>query len=82
MAAGSKSCYCRISRSGQKGTEGGSSGGRADAYDWRLWIDTIDHGGFDLIAKPFCDVEEKLYAAARHWAEGRIRRRWDHFFQR
>ena len=53
-----------------------------DAYDWRLWIDTIDHGGFDLIAKPFCGVEEKLNAAAQHWRDGRVRRTWDHFFQR
>ncbi|HUK17458.1 MAG TPA: hypothetical protein VLW65_13630 [Bryobacteraceae bacterium] len=54
----------------------------AGTYDWRLWIDTIDHGGFDLITKPFRGVEEKLKAASRHWKEGRVRRTWDHFFRR
>ena len=54
----------------------------SDSYDWRLWIELIDHGGFDLIAKPFnaAALDEKLHRAFNHWKEGRIRRTWDHFF--
>lgn len=53
-----------------------------ERYDWRLWIDTIDNGGFELLPRPFVDAEEKLYSAVLHWKEGRIRRTWDQFFRR
>jgi DNA-binding NtrC family response regulator len=53
-----------------------------DVYDWHLWVDTIDNGGFELLARPFRDAEDKLYSAVRHWKEGRIRRTWDQFFRR
>jgi DNA-binding NtrC family response regulator len=53
-----------------------------ETYDWRLWIETIDCGGFELVPKPFPGIEEKLHSAVHHWQEGRIRRTWDHFFIR
>ena len=53
-----------------------------DEYDWRLWVDTIDNGGFELITRPFHGVEQTLLAAKRHWKKGRVRRNWDHFFGR
>jgi DNA-binding NtrC family response regulator len=54
----------------------------SDAYDWRVWVDLIEHGGFDVVAKPFdgVDVQGKLQRAFKHWKEGRTRRTWDHFF--
>jgi DNA-binding NtrC family response regulator len=54
------------------------------AWDWRLWVEAIDSGGFDLVAKPFQDggVTEKLQLAFKHWKQGRVRRTWDHFFPR
>lgn len=53
-----------------------------DAYDWRLWSETIDNGGFELAMRPFRGIEEKLVAAKRHWKKGRVRRTWDQFFGR
>jgi DNA-binding NtrC family response regulator len=54
----------------------------SDSHDWHLWVDLIEHGGFDVIGRPFVarDVEEKLHGAFNHWREGRVRRTWDHFF--
>jgi DNA-binding NtrC family response regulator len=52
----------------------------ASLYDWRLWVESIDRGAFDLLIKPFDGVEPKLRAAARHWRAGRIRRTWDQGF--
>ena len=56
----------------------------SESYDWRLWVDTIDSGGFELVAKPFdsAGVGEKLHSAYQHWKQGRTRRTWDHFFTR
>ena len=54
----------------------------ADEYDWQLWVETIDNGGFELIIRPFHGIEEKLVAAKRHWKRGHVRRRWDQFFGR
>ncbi len=56
----------------------------SESQDWRLWVDTIDGGGFDLISKPFdgAGVDQKLHLAFKHWKEGRTRRTWDHFFPR
>lgn len=54
----------------------------ADSYHWRLWVETIDCGGFELMVKPFRNAEEKLLRAKRHWEEGRVRRTWDQFFRR
>jgi DNA-binding NtrC family response regulator len=54
------------------------------SHDWRLWVDIIDSGGFDLISKPFdgATAGEKLELAFGHWKHGRTRRTWDHFFSR
>lgn len=52
----------------------------ADQYDWRLWIDTIDHGAFELVIRPFDGIEHKLKAAARHWQQGKVRRTWEQGF--
>jgi DNA-binding NtrC family response regulator len=54
----------------------------AASYDWRLWVETIDCGGFDLLVSPFRNAEEKLLRARRHWEDGRVRRTWDQFFRR
>lgn len=53
----------------------------SQCWDWRLWVDTIDSGGFDLLCRPFqrADLEEKLALAFQHWKRGRVRRTWDHF---
>ena len=54
----------------------------ADSYDWHLWVETIDCGGYDLIVKPFRSAEEKLLRAKQYWEDGRVRRTWDQFFRR
>jgi DNA-binding NtrC family response regulator len=53
----------------------------AQTPDCRVWEDVIDHGGFDVLCRPFeaAKVRRIVEFAYKHWCAGDIRRWWDRF---